>query len=183
MVPKSRYVKSKELTAEELERFWDDLAAEDAARGQAAVWSLVDAPAQAIALFKVRLRPDRGPNQERLRRLIANLDSNDFNVREAAAQDLQRFGEEAEPAIREALGRRPTPESQRRLEAILSAPRVIRLPEVLRHVRAVQVLERIGSSKAREVLEMLAKGVPEARLTRDVQASLKRLAQRPAGLP
>jgi WD40 repeat protein len=47
-------------------------------------------------------------------------------------------------------------------------------PELLRHIRTVEVLERIATPAAREVLEALAKGAPAARLTREAKASLER---------
>jgi hypothetical protein len=45
-------------------------------------------------------------------------------------------------------------------------------------MRAVEVLERIGSDAVREVLRTLASGVAEARLTREAKATLGRLAGR-----
>ena len=51
----------------------------------------------------------------------------------------------------------------------------------LQALRAVELLEHIGSREARQVLERLAKGAPEARLTREAKASLERLALRPLG--
>jgi hypothetical protein len=48
---------------------------------------------------------------------------------------------------------------------------------LLQRLRAVQVLERIGSPEARQILEALAKGAPGARETREAQASLSRLAR------
>jgi hypothetical protein len=42
-------------------------------------------------------------------------------------------------------------------------------------VRAVQVLERVGSVEARRVLETLAAGAPRVRPTREAQAALQRL--------
>ena len=41
--------------------------------------------------------------------------------------------------------------------------------------RAVEVLERVETEEARRVLEAMAKGVPEARLTREAKAALSRL--------
>jgi len=41
-------------------------------------------------------------------------------------------------------------------------------------VRAVEVLESLGTPKAREVLQTLAKGAAEARLTREAKAALER---------
>ncbi len=50
-------------------------------------------------------------------------------------------------------------------------------------LRALEVLEHIGTAEARSLLEDLAKGVPEARLTREAKASLTRLAKRPVRKP
>jgi hypothetical protein len=49
---------------------------------------------------------------------------------------------------------------------------------VLRELRAVWILERIGTPPAREVLEKLAGGFPDAPLTRDAKASIQRLDHR-----
>jgi hypothetical protein len=48
----------------------------------------------------------------------------------------------------------------------------------LRTLRALQVVESVGTPEARELLESLARGAPYARLTREAKASLSRLAKR-----
>ena len=53
----------------------------------------------------------------------------------------------------------------------------------LRALRAIEMLEDIGTLEARRVLERLAKGAPEARLTQEAKASLERLALQPIGTP
>jgi hypothetical protein len=50
--------------------------------------------------------------------------------------------------------------------------------EELRRVRAVEVLELIGTPEARRLLEELAGGEPAARLTREASSSLRRLTHR-----
>jgi WD40 repeat protein len=50
-----------------------------------------------------------------------------------------------------------------------------RSPDVLRQVRAVEVLEKIGTQPARRLLQKLAAGSQEARLTREAAAAAKRL--------
>jgi hypothetical protein len=47
----------------------------------------------------------------------------------------------------------------------------------------VQVLEHIGIAESRKVLETLGQGVPEARLTQEAKAALKRLAKQSATPP
>jgi hypothetical protein len=49
---------------------------------------------------------------------------------------------------------------------------------LVRELRAVEVLERIGGPEAEEVLETLVQGAAEARLTREACAALRRLEQR-----
>jgi hypothetical protein len=48
----------------------------------------------------------------------------------------------------------------------------------LGNLRAVEALEHIGTPVAKQLLEDLAKGDPDAQLTRDAKATLKRLAAR-----
>jgi hypothetical protein len=61
------------------------------------------------------------------------------------------------------------------LAALESRP----LPEErLRAIRAMQLLERLGSAEAREFLEELSRGAASARLTRDAQEALTRLKTR-----
>ncbi len=57
----------------------------------------------------------------RLARLIAELDSNDFEVREAASGALRGLAETAEPALRLELNRARSLEARRRIQELLRA--------------------------------------------------------------
>jgi hypothetical protein len=46
--------------------------------------------------------------------------------------------------------------------------------ELLRGLRALEVLEAVGTPEARQVVEGLAKGTPAARLTREARGTLER---------
>jgi hypothetical protein len=81
------------------------------------------------------------------------------------------------PQIREKL----TLEMRQRLEQLLRKVEPSRSPDRLREVRAIEVLEHIGTSEAEQLLQTLAKGAPEARLTQEAKASLERLVKRPVG--
>jgi hypothetical protein len=112
-----------------------------------------------------------------MRRLIAALDDDSFQRREAAMKQLQELGPSAEPALRTVLQGQPSPEQRRRVEIILVAlaePHLLSA-EQLRAIRAVTVLEQIGSPEARQNLKGLAGGVAAAPLTRSARSALERM--------
>ena len=167
------------LPAKDLDRLWTDLAGADAQIAYSAIWSLYSKPEQAVALLKERLRPATAPGLERLARLIGDLDSNRFAVRRKAEADLERLGDLAESALRAGLQRQPSLEFRQRAESLLrKLEEPITAPTTLRGLRSIEVLEHIGTPEARQVVETLAKGAAEARLTQEAEASLKRLAKR-----
>jgi hypothetical protein len=92
----------------------------------------------------------------------------------------------AEPALTRALANDPSPEARRRIEQLLhqvTEERLYPTADQLRAVRAVEVLERIGSPQARRVLAALAGGAPQAQLTVEAQTALERLAARSVPRP
>ena len=114
--------------------------------------------------------------------LIAALDGDDFAMREKASKDLGELGVSAEAALRKALQNKPSPEVERRIKALLEQLPQMRLPGMpLQSWRAVTVLERIGNTSARRVLQALSEGDPEARLTQEAGAALVRLARSQSG--
>ncbi len=166
----------------ELLACWNDLAADDAKKADSAAASLLRARGASVAFFKDRLKPAEAVDATLLARLLAGLDANDFAQREAASAELAKLGESAETEMRRALKDGPPPEAKRRLEALLAKLDRSQLPpETLRELRTIEVLEHLDTPEARQVLEALAKGASDARLTRQAQAALTRLAsQRPS---
>jgi WD40 repeat protein len=160
----------------QLAGWWADLRSDDPAKAYAAVWRLADSAPEAVVPFLSRhLRPEAAPDAARLRQLVADLDSDTFRVRERAAKELQELGHAAAPALRKALAEKPAPETARRIEQLLACkPDVGSRPDQLRRLRAMQVLERIGSPDARHVLADLAAGLPLAPETKEAQAALAR---------
>jgi hypothetical protein len=168
------------LSPEAMAALWSDLASDDATRAYQAIWSLAAAES-AAAFLRGRLRPVAAPAPQHLAKLIGDLDSDRFAVRERAAQELDRLGELAEPALRETLAGNPSLEVRQRLTHLLEKrTALVTDSERLRALRASEVLEHNGTPEARQVLETLAQGAPQARLTQEAKASLERLAQRPA---
>ncbi len=164
-----------------LERLWDDLGDRDAGRGWRAVWLLAAAPDQAVRFLQGQLKPPPAPDPKLLTeiaRCIADLDSDDFEVRETATLRLLKLGRTAKAAARKALENPASVEARRRLERVL-APLDDAGPsgDALRALRSVAVLERIGSDDARRLLERLIREAPDDRLKAEAQASLRRLGR------
>ncbi len=165
-----------DLGAKELDTLWADLASTDADKALAAVEKLARSPA-AIGLLRARLQPAEPVAPERLATLIADLDHPQFALREQAIKELLQVGEPARPALGQALTRGPSLEARRRIEGLLDKLDGPGSPEIWRPVRAVQALEHAGSPEARQALARLGQGAPAARLTREAQSALARLAK------
>jgi hypothetical protein len=172
------------LQPKELEGLWADLAGEDAARAHRAVCRLAAAPREVLPFLQGKVRPAAAADAERLAQLIKDLDSNQFAARKEAAAELEALGDLAEPALRRALQGKPSPEVRRRIEGLLHKLQgpVTSLGQ-LRLLRVVEALERAGTPETRRLLEVLAKGTPESRLTQEAKQSLERLAARRAAGP
>jgi hypothetical protein len=109
---------------------------------------------------------------------MADLDSDAFEVRRRAAQELEKLGDLAEPALRAALKDKPAAGARRQIEELLEA--LSNWPtERLRIARAVTAVEQMGTPAARLLLEDLTRGAPQALLTREARAAVDRLAKRP----
>ncbi len=163
------------LSAKELEALWADLAEDDAAKAWEAVDRLAESPNEALALLRGRVKPYPTAAADETSKLLADLDSDSFAVREAAAKRLKQMGLQAEPSLRAALSAKPTLEQKKRIQSVLAALEEAPQPlaqEELQQLRAIVVLERIGSSEARRVLEELAKGPESARQTRQALMAL-----------
>ncbi len=94
--------------------------------------------------------------------------------------ELERLGCLIEGPLEKAVKTASALEARRRLGRLLDAARGVPGPVEVRRIRAIHVLELIGSPEARTVLQLLAKGAPAARQTWEAQAALDRLAKRAA---
>jgi WD40 repeat protein len=165
--------------ARELERTWEDLGSKSGKTAYRAIGTLIAAGDEAAAWLGKRLQPVAERDREAVRRLIAVLDDNRFEERARASKELEQLGADAEPILRQALADKLPAEAARRVETLLAGPNIGRFSaQTLQKIRAVQALEQIGTARAREVLEKLAGGVPEARLTQEAGDAGARLSQR-----
>lgn len=169
--------KGIELPAAELESCWKDLGG-DAATAYRSIGRLLSSQDRAIALLRERIKPASKTDAQRVIQLIDELDSEDFETRDRAMKALEKLGASPAPALARALaGGSRTLEMRRRLQQLLDKAEETRLPpEILRQVRAVEVLEAMATSEARQLLARLAtRGAVDAHLTREADAALHRI--------
>jgi hypothetical protein len=164
----------------QLEALWTDLGSADAVRAARAMRELSTSGA-AVTLLEQRLPPKKvdAALAKRIDGWVADLENDKFAEREKAASQLEKCGELAEAALQKALAAKPSLEAKQRIEQILKKIEEGSLSgEQVRSLRAVEVLEQIGTPEARRLLETLATGAAEAQLTQEAKAAVERLARR-----
>jgi hypothetical protein len=139
---------------------------------------LAAAPGRSVPLLRERLRQG-GSDPRRVARLIADLDNDDFAVRERSSEELAKLGDAVAPALRRSLEGSPSPETRLRVRGLLEKLEgPTPAPERLRRVRSVEVLELAGTSEARQLLEAVVAEDPGTELGREAKAALGRLSRR-----
>jgi RNA polymerase sigma factor (sigma-70 family) len=171
---------AKPPTPAELEAAWAGLAGEDAARAYQALRLLASASAEVVPYLRKHLRPIAVVDAGRLGRLVADLDSPRFVLRQKAAHELEALGSAAEPALRRALAGQPSAEARNRIEKLLeqeARQRSSPSRDRLRQMRSLEALELAGDGEARGLLKELAGGMPGTWLTEQARTALGRLAR------
>jgi WD40 repeat protein len=164
------------LCSQKLEALWKDLAGADAGRAYQALWALAGAPQSTLPFLRDRLKPAPAVDPHRIHQLIADLENDQFTVRRQAQGALEKLDTLPEAALRKVLQGKPSLEARKRAEALiekLQGP--VAVPEILQGLRAVEVLEQIGTAEARQLLARLAAGAEGARVTREARAAGERL--------
>jgi hypothetical protein len=168
-----------ELSRKRSEAFWSLLSRTNEKDAAEVIAALVSVPTEAVALLQVRTRPM--PEDPRVARLIADLDADEFAVRERASHELEKLGADAEAALVRALASEPSTEVRTRIEKLLAKrgdPEQLRGAERRAMLRAVRVLEAVGTDEAQAVLRTLGQGEDAAPVTREARTALERLLKR-----
>jgi RNA polymerase sigma factor (sigma-70 family) len=168
------------LSSQRLKDLWGDLAGDDAPRAWQAVCTLAASPQQTLPWMQAHLTPLSAADAKAIALLLADLDSDQFATRQRAARELENLGELAKPALRKVLDGQPSAEVRRQVQRLLGKlDGPVRAAEVLRGLRAIEVLEQIGTAEARRLLERLARAAPGGRIEKEAKAALERLAKGP----
>ncbi len=160
----------------DLQAAWDDLAVGRREEVAHATWRMILAGDRAVECLAERLEPAREPDRTEVAALIEALDDDRYVRRMEAQQRLAQFGPLVRSQLRRAArGKGTTAELAARIESLLEqidSP-LMSTPALLRGVRSVIVLDRIGTSAARALLAELAGGTPEAPLTRAARRAVR----------
>jgi len=170
----------RQLKPDEVETLWNKLGDESALNASQAMLELAVAAEQSVAFFEKHLRPVSSDDQKAINRWAADLSSDSFDTRQKAAEKLEQQGERARGALEKILAGKPHLDLLQRVERLLAKVDSVPLSTEQRQaVRALRVLERIGTGEARMLLESVAGGLEGARVTGEAAAALKRLADKP----
>jgi hypothetical protein len=163
-----------------LKKLWENLGDPEGAKPYEAMLQLLAASENFVPFAKERLTQAPRVNSQQMGRLIRNLDSRDFEERRQALKELEEMDYIAESALRKALRSNPSAEMRGNVKHLLEKLNVAKSAEQLRKFRAIEVLEYIGDSSALSLLTELAKGDPDALLTKEAKSSLGRLQKKNA---
>jgi WD40 repeat protein len=176
---RSRPIKSN-LSEQDLVTHWDRLRNSTAEEAYRCKWAFVGDPKKTVAFFWERLRPEPLIAAGRIQSWLVDLDSPRYAVRERAHRELLSHFDQTENELRKCLTESISVEKRNRINRIIDASfAAIPEPDQLRDLRAIEVLEQIGTPEAREVLQSIAKSDVPTRISRDAAESLKRLEARP----
>ena len=174
-VCRNHKLQTADLGLPEQDRLWNQMADIDAAAAYAAQQRLARAPSQAVCLCQARFFNTRQTSSEQIQRWITQLDDEEYEVREKASRNLENVEIEAAHALQTALKGNCSPEARRRMEALLE---ILKGKDFrIRPLRAVELLEQVGTAKAVDVLRELEKKTGDAALRDEVRQSLRRLAR------
>jgi WD40 repeat protein len=157
------------------------LASADPAIAQRGMAYLYRQPRDSVRLLEEKIPVPNPVPAERIKKLVRDLGSEDYQTRKAAVGELMRIGGEAGPLVREAA-KSPSPEVAKltgEILGIIDGPPT--RPDDLRSLRAAEVLEVIGTSEARAVLTKWAAGPPAHRQTVEATGALARLKSSQVG--
>jgi hypothetical protein len=149
-----------------IEGLWTDLATGDDTAVTRAILALSKDPKKTEAFLKSHLRPVKA-DARRVAALIADLDSNHFEVR----QELEYLGKYIKSDLEKALTTAAGPEAKKRIRQLIVVP-LSPSAYWVRALRAIAILEDIGTPAAKALVEELATGEADALPTEQAKAAL-----------
>jgi len=161
-------------TAEKLDLWWAYLGSNDPARSGEALRMFRHFPREALALFQARLKGVKAVDIDKLKKWIADLDSEKFLERDRALKGLIAAGDDARSPVEEALRLKPSEEAKRRLEQLLKSMTTGVPARKLQPLRAVALMEAFDDPAVLPLLEELAKHTTDEDVRAEIEWVLAR---------
>jgi hypothetical protein len=163
-----------------LAALWSDLVNPDAEKADAAWRKLGSAGDNAIAFLRQQIRPIATPvvDLKQIEKLLAELDSEKFAIRERATKELLAAGELAIVPIQRWLEKQPSGEATRRARIILGKLAEPVLTTDRRCVlEAIALLEQLRTAPARALLEEIEREALVPQICAEARQALRRVGQ------
>jgi hypothetical protein len=174
---------AKAMVKAERDASWDNLMGEDRVKAATALRALLASAPEHVAFVEERLGKLAVDKDQlaRVRKLVADLDADSFDVRDAATGALIKLGPPSLDAVRALAKDAPNDEVRYRANLILRKIEGSGAPvsNAGRMARVVRVLERAGNAKARDLLGRMADGEFGFDAAPDAKAALARLKKSP----
>ncbi|MDA7979917.1 MAG: WD40 repeat domain-containing protein [Pirellulales bacterium] len=165
------------VTVERFEELWNDLASAEVGIAFQAQSELAAEMKSSLPLLEQCVAKILQPSQSaRILELIAELDSNEYMVRERATEELIRFREIAVDELNAALQETRSAEVRHRISRILSTPEDLprfSREETNRALRVIDLLARDASDESIALLRTIADGFPSRDVMNTAQDALK----------
>jgi RNA polymerase sigma factor (sigma-70 family) len=159
------------LTDRQLATSWQKLAGADAGQAYRAAWLLASDTERTVPFLQRQWQSLLAVDEKKLARQIADLDCDQFEVRERARMELEKQGVVVLSALQQALRSGPSLELRRRVEQIQEKLN----EQLLRLRRMVFALEHLGTPPARQLLADIAIRKLDEQLTHEARAAVQRL--------
>jgi RNA polymerase sigma factor (sigma-70 family) len=167
--------KKKFQSASDLPGLWLDLDSSDATKAYKAMRTMVNMGDLCLPYLDRQLAPAQAIDAKRISAWISQLDNDEFAIREKATKQLEEFGVGARFLLDRAQSEKLSEEANRRIDLLLS--KINQSPDFIRSIRALEVIEHIGTPVARRILKRLAQGEKQATMTAEASAALERLSR------
>jgi hypothetical protein len=162
-----------------LEDLWADMNTDNDLRLQSVLRAYRAAPKPAVALMAKKITPIKKDIQQQMEKWIATLDDDSFLRRDEAMEKVQGLAHEFAPLLKKKLSKAQPGELRNRLTFVLDNMKDEKLPSfMVTQRRAIDLLESMATTEARDLLKCLSDGADGAWLTTTAQAALDRLKER-----
>lgn len=142
-------------------------------------FAFASAPDDAVKFLKKRIHIVPRVPERTIEAYIDDLDSDFFNQRKLAFEQLCTLGDLAVPALRRRLNEKPSNEQRRAIERILTRVRQRSYSSAeLQQLRSIQILEYASTNEAKEILESISMGAPASRITQEAKYAILRLQRK-----